>query len=407
LNKKKIINDPVYGFINVSSELICDIIDHRYFQRLRRIKQTGLTELVYPGSVHSRFHHAIGSMHLMSMALDTLRRKGVFLYEQEIQAALIAVLLHDIGHGPFSHSLEGQLINKSHEELSELLIDELNSEFNGGLSMSKQIFQKKYPRNFFNQLVSSQLDVDRLDYLMRDSFFTGVSEGKIGTDRILKLIHVQNDELVVEEKGIYNIENFLNARRLMYWQVYFHKTGLAAEGMLKMAVKRGRKLIREGKIKTSGSRNLDDLLLSFKGTVKEDQVLKFIELDDFDVWQALKLWSKNDDKVLSFLCSSILNRNLFRMIVRNDPFDKDLINKIRKELTARHGFSEKEVKYLVFHGKISNAAYTRSEESIKIKMKDGRLLDVDQAADLPNIKAMGKIVSKRFLCFPKYVSLPF
>jgi hypothetical protein len=407
LNKKKIINDPVYGFITLHNDLLYEIVDHPIVQRLRRIKQTGLAELVYPGAVHSRFHHAVGAMNLMKVALDNLQSKGVFLYDQEIEGALIAILLHDLGHGPLSHSLEHLLIDVHHEEMSRLLIGRLNREFNGKLDLAIQIFNKRYPRIFFNQLVSSQLDVDRLDYLMRDSFYTGVSEGTIGADRILKMMQVQDDELVVEEKGIYNIENFLNARRLMYWQVYFHKTALCAEKMLQQIILRARENYQKNRFESSGSETLDFFLMHNIGQeeIKQDDILdRFIDLDDIDLWVALKKWSHGKDSVLADICSRILNRQLFRILIENEKPLKDQRSAIKNELKNTLQLKDEHLKYYCLSGTITNKAYVRSDQTIKIKMKSGQVIDVAQAADLPNIKAMSKIVKKHYLCFPKHIN---
>jgi hypothetical protein len=408
LNKKKIINDPVYGFVTLHNELIFEIVNHPVLQRLRRIKQTGLAELVYPGAVHSRFHHAIGAMHLMKVALDNLRSRGVFLYDQEIEAALIAILLHDVGHGPLSHSLENLLINVHHEDLSNLLIKKLNAEFSGQLDLAIQVFNKRYPRKFFNQLVSSQLDVDRLDYLMRDSFYTGVSEGKIGADRILKMMQVENDELLVEEKGIYNIENFLNARRLMYWQVYFHKTAICAENMIQQVIIRAKELHKKGSPALSGSENLDFFLANEIGPesiTANDNLDRFIELDDIDLWFAIKAWSRCHDRVLSDLCTRLLNRQLFRIVIDNENPLKGNKKRIKHIVKTTLNLNDDESRYYLLSGKITNAAYVRTGQSIKIKMKSGEVVDVAQAADLPNIKAMSKIVRKYYLCYPKNITL--
>jgi len=408
LNKKKIFNDPVYGFITIPSELIFDIIEHPYFQRLRRIKQLGLTDYVYPGALHTRFHHAIGAMHLMKITLDNLRDKGNEINEEEYEAALIAILLHDIGHGPFSHALEFSLLkNIRHELLSSLLINELNKQFNGALNLAVKIFNNQYERTFFNQLVASQLDIDRLDYLKRDSFFTGVSEGTIGAERIIKLLDVRNDQLLVEEKGIYSIENFLNARRLMYWQVYLHKTSVSAERMLISLINRAKYLCEQG-VELIGS---ESLLVFLKSNIShqefENQPIylnHFANLDDFDIWGAIKMWQSHEDKILKTLANCLLKRKLFKVKLSNEEFDVDqkmeIKNKIKKELSL----STAEVKYFFDEGSISNSAYL-SQQRIFILTKKGNIIDIADAADLPNIQALSKIVKKNYICWAKNLTL--
>ena len=408
MNKKKIINDPVYGFITIPNELVFDIINHPSFQRLRRIKQMGLAELVYPGAHHTRFHHALGAMHLMSITLENLKNKGVIISEKEIEGALVAILLHDIGHGPFSHALEFSLLKDvPHEHLSRIIISRLNKEFQESLDLALEIFNGTYSRKFLHQLVSSQLDIDRLDYLMRDSFFTGVSEGTIGADRIIKMLQVKEDELVVEEKGIYSIENFLSARRLMYWQVYLHKTGVAAEKMLISIISRAKTLIQKGE-------NLfisDSLRIFFEREIgiehfaEEPHILEaFLELDDYDLWGAIKLWSKHDDFVLSKLCKMLLDRKLFRIEVSTEPFSKEQKEQTEKAIAARFDLSIKEAKYFYSSGKLTNNAYHSSDKNILILSKDGNVRDVVDAADLPNIKAFSKIVRKYYRCWPKEIA---
>lgn len=408
LKSYKIINDPVYGFINIPSELIFAVIDHPYFQRLRRIKQLGLTDMVYPGALHTRFHHAIGAMHLMSITLDQLRNKGIEISDQEYEAALLAILLHDIGHGPFSHALESILLKgQHHETLSLLFFDELNKQFNGQLSMAKDIFVGSYERKFFHQLVSSQLDIDRLDYLQRDCFFTGVSEGTIGADRIIKMMTIINNEVVIEEKGIYSIENFLNARRLMYWQVYLHKTTVCAEKMLINLILRAKHLARSGVI-LPGS-------IEFLGFLKKDLPQKnspgtpiwlndFAQLDDLDIWGAIKLWKNTDDFVLKEISKMFLTRNLFKIHFSNTPFKRAEIDKLRLKTQKKLAVSDDELKYFFSEGEISNYGYL-TENKILILTKKGKVLDVATAADLPNIKAMSKIVKKHYACHAKNLTL--
>ncbi len=409
MNKKKIINDPVYGFIPIRSELIFDIVDHPFFQRLRRIKQLGLTDLIYPGAHHTRFHHALGAMHLMSGALENLRNKGVAIDNEEFEAAQAAILLHDVGHGPFSHALEFSLLqNVRHEELSRQIISTLNDHYNGKLSMALSIFDGSHPKLFLHQLVSSQLDIDRLDYLMRDSFFTGVSEGTIGADRIIKMLDVKNGKLVVEEKGIYSIENFLSARRLMYWQVYLHKASVSAEKMLISIIKRAKKLSRKGH-DLFCSPSLSFFLsrdVTSEDFVQNGSVLShFMQLDDYDIWGAIKLWGNHKDSILSKLCTMLLNRNLFRIKLTSESPGREEIKAIESSIQKQYGLKSGDVKYFFSHGKVTNSAYIPSEGEISILAKSGEVRDVVQAADLPNIKAMSKMVSKYYRCWPKDISL--
>lgn len=409
MNKKKIINDPVYGFITIHSDLVFDIIQHPYFQRLRRIKQLGLSDFVYPGALHTRFHHALGAMHLMSITLDNLRSKGNEISAEEYEGALIAILLHDIGHGPFSHTLEFSLLNGiSHERISILLISRLNAYFEGRLSLAFDIFKNKYHRPFLNQLVSSQLDIDRLDYLTRDSFFTGVSEGTIGADRIIKMLDTRDDKLVVEEKGIYSIENFLSARRLMYWQVYLHKTSVAAEKMLIQLIQRAKWLARQGEIvKATPAFSIfleRDIALD---DLKDDPDLLdvFASLDDYDIWGSVKFWTGHTDKVLSMLSAMLLQRRLFQVVMSGSKIDNDTIANLKVRMQQQLGLSEEEASYFIGTGSISNKAYMAEGQTINILTKRGKIVDVATASDLPNIKAMSKIVTKHYLCWPKIVSL--
>jgi HD superfamily phosphohydrolase len=408
LKRHKILNDPVYGFITIPSELIFSIIDHPYFQRLRRIKQLGLTDYVYPGALHTRFHHAIGAMHLMSITLDNLRHKGIEISEEEYEAGLIAILLHDIGHGPFSHALEFSILqNIPHESLSLLVIQRLNREFDNKLDLAIKIFKGEYERKFFNQLVSSQLDIDRLDYLQRDCFFTGVSEGAIGADRIIKMMDIKDDRLVIEEKGIYSIENFLSARRLMYWQVYLHKTTVSAEKMMISLINRAKYLMQNGQnlIATNelcyflkGNFTLND----FKNN--EASLENFLTLDDFDIWGAIKLWKNSEDYILKNLSSMFLDRNLFKINLRNEEFSQAEIEEERLKLLKKLQIPESDLPYFFNHGVLSNHAYLNTEQ-IFILTKKGNIIDVALAADLPNIKAMSKIVKKHYICHAKNLTL--
>lgn len=408
MNKRKIINDPIYGFITITSELIYDTLSHPYFQRLRHIKQLGLTDYVYPAALHTRFQHALGALHLMGKALDTLRFKGIEVSDQEYEATQLAILLHDIGHGPFSHALEDSLMpGINHESLSYLFMDKLNKEFTGALGLTLKIFRNSYKRKFFHQLVSSQLDIDRLDYLRRDSFFTGVQEGTIGVDRIISMLTVHRDQLVVEEKGIYSIESFLNARRLMYWQVYLHKTTVSSERMLVNLIRRAQALARAGENIVAS-----DALLTF---MKKDYALAdftedpgilnlFGQLDDNDIWGAVKFWRNHDDKILALLAQMMIERRLFRIKLNAEPIKKYQIESIREIVMKEYGILRSEASYLFSHGTVTNEAYAEGQE-INILMRSGELQDIAQASDLPNIKAISKIVKKNYLCWPKNVSL--
>ncbi|TVP49151.1 MAG: HD domain-containing protein [Mongoliibacter sp.] len=407
MKSHKILNDPVYGFITIPSELIFSIIDHPYFQRLRRIKQLGLTDYVYPGALHTRFHHALGAMHLMTITLDNLRNKGNEISEEEYEASLIAILLHDVGHGPFSHALEFSLLqNIPHESLSLLIIEELNRQFDGKLELALKIFRNEYERKFFHQLVSSQLDIDRLDYLQRDCFFTGVSEGTIGADRIIKMMDIKNDQLVVEEKGLYSIENFLSARRLMYWQVYLHKTTVSAEKMLINLIMRGKEIQQSrGKIKASEELTYflenDFRLYDFQ---KSRELLdKFLSLDDFDVWGAIKLWKNEPDYILRNISEMFLTRKLYKINLRGEEFTPEEIEELKLKTRKKLGIPENDLHYFFNHGSISNNAYL-TKERIYILTKKGKIIDVAQAADLPNIKAMSKIVKKHYVCLAKNIT---
>lgn len=408
MKSQKILNDPVYGFITIPSELIFTIIDHPYFQRLRRIRQLGLTDFVYPGALHTRFHHAIGAMHLMSITLDNLRIKGTEISVAEYEAALIAILLHDIGHGPFSHALEYSLLKGvPHEELSLLTIELLNDQLGGRLDLALRIFKNKYERKFLNQLVSSQLDIDRLDYLQRDCFFTGVSEGTIGADRIIKMMDVKDEQLVIEEKGIYSIENFLSARRLMYWQVYLHKTTVSAEKMLINLIKRAKHLAQAG-VKLTVSEEFgfflknDFVLEDFK---KDQTILdNFLSMDDFDIWGAIKLWKGHEDYVLRNISQMFLTRNLFKINLVNEPFSSAELEEMREKTRIKLQIPQSDLDYFFSSGTVSNYGYL-AKERINILTKKGKVMDVALAADLPNIKVMSKIVEKHYVCKAKNLIL--
>ncbi len=404
-NKKKIINDPIYGFVTIPGELIYDLINHPYFQRLRRIKQLGLTNLVYPGALHTRFHHAIGAMHLMQDAIQTLKQKNVDISAAEEEAVLIAILLHDIGHGPFSHALEHSLVNGiSHETISSLFMSRLNEAFSGKLSLAIQIFNNQHKKKFLHQLVSSQLDMDRLDYLKRDSFFTGVSEGVISSDRIIKMLAVVKNELVVEHKAIYSIEKFLIARRLMYWQVYLHKTVLSAENLLVNILKRAKELSATGEIlfATPALQFFLQKNYTINDFKKDKNILQqFSKLDDHDVVASIKVWSEHEDKILSRLCLQILERKLFKVEIQNAPISKKLITTLTQKVSRLYGISKKEAHYFVFTDTVNNSAYSAKSIHINILMKNGKLVDVADASDLLNIQSLSKPVTKHFICYPK------
>jgi uncharacterized protein len=396
--RKKIFNDPVYGFVSVPYGLPLDLIDHPYFQRLRRIRQLGLTHYVYPGALHTRFHHALGALHLMQEAIEVLRFKGVEISDEEAEAVFIAILLHDIGHGPFSHALEHALIDLHHEAVSQLFMEDLNRQFDGRLSLALEIFTNRHPKKFLYQLVSGQLDMDRMDYLNRDSFFTGVSEGVIGYDRIIKMLAVYDGQLVVEEKGIYSIEKFLIARRLMYWQVYLHKTGVAAEQMMIHALKRARELALEGK-KLETPRHLAWFLYRPSGTRPETaEILQhFAQLDDNDVVSAIKYWTESGDHTLSFLAKGLLDRKLFRLEWHNSPISNAYLKEVR-ERAAILFTDATQAQHFVYTGLESNRAYDSTDDQIKILYKNGRVRPLSECSDVP---LYTQLVTKYFICYPK------
>jgi HD superfamily phosphohydrolase len=405
LNKKKIINDPVYGFISIPSDLVFDLISHPYFQRLRYIKQLGMTHLVYPGALHTRFHHAIGAMHLMSMAVETLRYKGQVITEAEEEAVTIAILLHDIGHGPFSHALEQVIVEDVwHEDISILLMNRLNKQFDGKLDMAVQIFNGAYPKNFLHQLVSSQLDMDRLDYLNRDSFFTGVSEGVISSDRIIKMLNVVDDHIVVEEKGIYSIEKFLIARRLMYWQVYLHKTVIAAEQLLSKILQRARELtLQEQELFCTPALNhfLVKNISKDKFMNVEENLETFAGLDDTDIMAAVKIWAGSKDFVLAKLCRNLVERNLYHTDITNEMPDELFVKELTEKAVKKYGLSAHEASYFVFTDEVRNNAYRPGDGSILILMKNGTVKDIAAASDNSNLQALAKTVKKYILCYDK------
>lgn len=404
-NKRKIFNDPIYGFVSLPYEIIYDLIEHPYFQRLRRIKQLGLTNLVYPGALHTRFHHAMGAMHLMGEAIDVIRSKGTEITDEEAKAVTIAILLHDIGHGPFSHALEHSIVsNISHEAISELFMYRLNKEFKGELTLAIKIFQNKYHKKFLHQLVSSQLDMDRLDYLKRDSFFTGVSEGVVSSDRIIIMLNVVNDQLAVEAKGIYSIEKFIVARRLMYWQVYLHKTVLSAENLLVNILKRAKELAqkKEDLFCTPALKTFLYKQFTLQDFIKKPEILEtFALLDDSDIMTSVKVWTTHKDAVLSKLCEQLVNRKLFKIELQNLPFKEEKIKEIKNKIKALYKLNDKQVNYFVFSGNVENDAYRADKISINILFKDGSVSDIANASDQLNIQVLAKTVKKYYLCYPK------
>ncbi len=408
MNKKKIFNDPVYGFVTIPTELLFDLIEHTYFQRLRRIQQLGLTMFVYPGALHTRFHHALGAMHLMSLALRTLKDKGIKISAEEGEAAMAAILLHDIGHGPLSHALEHSIFDDVHHEAVSLhLMRKLNAEFGGALDLAIAIFQGTYARPFFHQLVSSQLDMDRLDYLNRDSFYTGVQEGRPGADRLIKMLTVVDERLVLEEKAVYSIENFLVSRRLMYWQVYLHKTVTSAEQMVIRIMQRARDLVRAG-VEVPASPNLHFFLaraVTQEQFEHDDDILRrFARLDDTDVWGAVKLWADHPDTVLRYLAQSMLDRHLFKITLQAEPFDEEFQLGIIELIAARFELSPADAAQLMIAGRISNNAYdAEGQDTIDVLTKRGQVINVAEASDLPNIKALGQRVEKHYICYPKEI----
>ncbi|EDM36355.1 phosphohydrolase [Pedobacter sp. BAL39] len=407
MNKKKIINDPVYGFINIPSELIFDLISHPYFQRLRYIKQLGMTHLVYPGALHTRFHHALGAMHLMSLAIEVLKGKGHEINKDEEEAATIAILLHDIGHGPFSHALEHTLVNGiRHEDISMMIMEKLNQEFDGKLTQAINIFKGSYHKNFLAQLVSSQLDLDRMDYLNRDSFFTGVSEGVISSDRIIKMFNVLDDQLVIEEKGIYSIEKFLIARRLMYWQVYLHKTVVSGEQLLVKILNRAKELSAHG-VQLFATPALQHFL-QHEVTEQaffscDDHLQQFVKLDDQDIFTAVKVWRDHPDRVLSLLCTMFASRNLYKVEIGSERPDAARVQRILENTGDVLELDEHERGYFVFTDVIRNRAYESGSGNINVLMKNNTIVDIASASDLSNLASLDKTVTKYILCYPRII----
>ncbi len=402
-NKLKIINDPVHGFIKIPYEIIFDIMEHRCFQRLRRISQTGLLSLIFPGATHTRFHHAIGAMHLMFNALEILKQKGVKISTEEEKGAMLAVLLHDVGHGPFSHALENILMdNWHHEKLSLLLMEQLNEEFSGELTIAIQMFQGKYHRKFFNQLISSQLDVDRLDYLKRDSFYTGVSEGNINTQRILSTLNVLDDELVLDEKGIYSIEHYLVARMFMYWQVYYHKAAVLAENLLIKIMNRAKTLVSQN-VKVEASENLKYFLYRESSTeATEEDIARFMELDDTDVLQAIKSWKNHDDFVLSYLCKTVINRKFPKIIYSSTPFSDDLVREKIRETNLHFGIENGDL--LVDNIERNLLPYDKTKQPIYLLRNDMEKVALEQAGSQILSMNINEKTTRYILSFPREIS---
>lgn len=402
-NKLKIFNDPIYGFITIPNSLIYDLIQHHYFQRLRRISQMGLSYLVYPGAHHTRFHHAIGCMHLMQKTIQILRFKGVLISYEEENALLIAILLHDIGHGPFSHAMEHSIVEDvHHEEISLFFMNALNEEFEGKLSLAIQIFKGEYHRKFMLQLISSQLDMDRMDYLKRDSFYSGVAEGNINSDRLIQMMNVQNDILVIEEKGIFSVEKFLVARRLMYWQTYLHKTSVVAELTLTKILKRAKELSQKG-IELTCSEPLS-FFLKTKISIEnfDENVLKtFALLDDFDVMGAIKTWQFNDDFILSSLSKMIINRDLFKIEMLENKSTSEKIVLLKEKISKLYSISNKDASYFIFNGKLKNQAYNKISEPINILKKDKTIENIVNSNNQLQVRALSKVVTKYYICYPK------
>lgn len=403
--ERKIINDPVFGFINIPKGLLYDIVRHPLLQRLTRIKQVGLSSVVYPGAQHTRFQHSLGAFHLMSEAITQLASKGNFIFDSEAEAVQAAILLHDIGHGPFSHVLEDTIVKGvSHEEISLMLMERMNKEMNGQLSLAIQIFKDEYPKRFLHQLVSGQLDMDRLDYLRRDSFYTGVTEGNIGSARIIKMLDVADDRLVIESKGIYSIENFLTARRLMYWQVYLHKTSVAYEKMLISTLLRAKELASQG-VELFTSPALRFFLYNDINPTEfynnPDCLENFIQLDDNDIWTALKVWSTHTDKVLSTLSTGMINRNIFKVEISSEPISEDRKKELTLHISQQLGITLSEANYFVSTPSIEKNMYDPADDSIDIIYKDGTIKNIAEASDMLNISLLSKKVKKYYLCYQR------
>jgi HD superfamily phosphohydrolase len=407
-NKKKIVNDPIYGFVSIPDELHFDIIEHPYFQRLRRIKQVSLTNLVFPSALHTRFAHSLGAMHLMRRAIHLLRGKGYDITDEELEAASLAILLHDSGHGPFSHTLESSIVKGiSHEDLSVMIMKKFNELHDGRLDMAIRIFTGEYEKGFLSKLISSQLDVDRIDYLKRDSFFTGVAEGNVNAERLLDMMEVVDNELAIEAKGIYSVESFLVSRRIMYWQVYMHKTVLSAEYMLREILKRARLISQVRPLPATPA--LSFFLKHegvFDGTDDKDELLEqFGKLDDYDVMTAVKMWCDDPDFVLSTLCQRLVNRHLFKIEIAKEPFDPNYVDDILHRIAALYGISLYDASFMLLQGISSNHAYHPKKPAINILYKDGSVKDIGEASDQLNISVLSQPVVKHFICYPKELDM--
>lgn len=405
MNDSKIINDPVFGFIKIPRGLLYDIVQHPLMQRLNRIKQLGLASVVYPGAQHTRFQHSLGAFHLMSEAITALTQKGNFIFDSEMEAVEAAILMHDIGHGPFSHVLENTLIHGiSHEQISLMVMEQINSDFNGMLNLALKIFKDEYPKRFLHQLISSQLDMDRLDYLRRDSFFTGVTEGNIGSARIIKMLDVKDDNLVVESKGIYSIENYLTSRRLMYWQVYLHKTAVACEKVLINTLLRAKYLAETGKeifaspaLKYFLYNDINETLF-----IQDEKALKFYtELDDSDIWSALKVWRHSDDKILSTLAGDMLDRRIFKVEIHDEPVAEDYLDTLRHTIADNLDISIADTEYMIDVSTIQKDMYTMDDDNITILYKDGTTKDISEASELLNVSLLSKKIRKYYLCYQR------
>jgi len=405
LNDSKIINDPVFGFIKIPHGLLYDIVQHPLMQRLNRIKQLGLASVVYPGAQHTRFQHSLGAFHLMSEAITALTQKGNFIFDSEMEAVEAAILMHDIGHGPFSHVLENTLIHGiSHEQISLMIMEQINHDFNGKLNLALKIFKDEYPKRFLHQLISSQLDMDRLDYLRRDSFFTGVTEGNIGSARIIKMLDVKDDKLVVESKGIYSIENYLTSRRLMYWQVYLHKTAVACEKVLINTLLRAKYLVETGK-EIFAPPALKYFLYNDVNETKfhhdENALRYYTELDDSDIWSALKVWRHNNDIILSTLASDMLDRRIFKVEIHDEPIEDNYLETLRHTIADNLGISINDTKFMIDVSTIQKDMYTIDEDSITILYKDGTTKDISEASELLNVSLLSKKIRKYYLCYQR------
>ena len=409
MNDAKIINDPVFGFIKIPRGLLYDIVRHPLFQRLNRINQLGLASVVYPGARHTRFQHSLGAFHLMSEAIQSLQQKGQFIFDSEAEAVQAAILMHDIGHGPFSHVLENTLISGiSHEDISLLMMEQINHDLGGQLNLAISIFKDEYPKRFLHQLISSQLDMDRLDYLRRDSFFTGVTEGNIGSARIIKMLNVVDDRLVVEQKGIYSLENYLTTRRLMYWQVYLHKTAVAYEKVLVNMLTRAKDLVRTGR--TNVTAHVSPALAYFLEnetdarwfTEHEEALRMYEELDDSDIWSAMKAWKHSTDKILSTLATDMLDRHIFKVEIHEEPVSEERISELQSLIADKMGIDKDDAHYLMSVNRIQKDMYSVDDDSIDILYKDGTIKDVSEASEILNVALLSKKIRKYYLCYQRF-----